>query len=120
MTQEQRLENRETFAADLTANVKEIRKEQADQISEELEIALYRRVEDGNSAVSKINRKRRSILDFTPDTTTTIVKVTNFDADNLADALNAVYIELRTAEVHLEAAIRAYNDSFKNNIEETV
>lgn len=107
-----RTQARENFSKSLQANVKEMRKEQAEQVAEELEIALFRRVEDAQTDVSKFNRLRRELLDFTPDSTTAIVKLNGFDAEKLSRDLNATYQNLHNAEKVLEIAKRAYDETF--------
>lgn len=96
------------LAQSLIRNSKQIKQDRAEQIAEDSELAYGRRIEDLRRDIKRTQRKRRTMLDMSPDNTYSFIRVDSFDADAFADADMKLGLELRELEIKLEIAESSY------------
>lgn len=96
----------------LIRNAKQIKADRAEQIAEDSELAYGRKIEDLKRDVKRVQRKRRTMLDMSPDNTYSFIRVDAFDAEAFADADMKLGLELRELEIKLEVAESSYSRLF--------
>lgn len=90
----------------------EIRKDRGDAIAEDLELAFKRAVEDSARKVSRLERERKAMYDFSPNNTTSLVLAKNVNADEIRDKDKVLTLEIRNAKIELELDKERYLELF--------
>ncbi len=94
----------------------EIRKDRGDAIAEDLELAFKRDVEDSARKVSRLERERKAMYDFSPNNTTSLVLSKNVNADEILTADKKFTIDIRNARIELELAKERYQELFGKSV----
>lgn len=88
----------------LNRNSREILKDRADTISEDLEMTFKRGVEDIAAKLKRLTRERNNMYDFSPSNTQSLVLAKELDTRDILTKDNKLSIEIRQVEIELELA----------------
>jgi hypothetical protein len=91
----------------LNRNNKDILKDRAETIGEDLEMTFKRGVENIEVKLKRLNRDRASMYDLSPTNTQTLILAKDLDAQ-LIENDNKMSIEIRQLEINLEIANERY------------
>ena len=90
----------------------DIRKDRGDAIFEDLEIAFKRDVEDAHRKIKQIERQRKDMYDFSPNSTTSLVLAKNVQADEILQKDKVFTLEMRDAKIDFDLAQERYTFLF--------
>ena len=96
----------------LARNSKEILKDRAETISEDLEMTFKRGVEDIAAKLKRLNRERNNMYDFSPSNTQSLVLAKELDSREILLKDTKLSIEIRQVEIELELAQSRYEYLF--------
>lgn len=85
----------------LSRNSKEILKDRAETISEDLEMTFKRGVEDIAARLKRLNRERNNMYDFSPSNTQSLVLAKELDSREILSRDTKLSIEIRQVEIEL-------------------
>lgn len=102
------------FAAVLSRSTSQIKGDRAVEIGELAEIEAKRKVEDLERELKRLERKKKSSLDLSPDNTYSIMKVKDFEPTDFILAYNNLGLEIREIRIKLNNAKQTYNELFGN------
>jgi len=71
-----------------------------------------RKIEDLSVSVKRMKRDRESMLDLSPENTTTLKMASDFDAEGFVTKDIELGVKIRNAEITLEIATERYNFLF--------
>lgn len=94
----------------------EIRKDRGDAIAEDLELAFKRAVEDSARKVSRLERERKAMYDFSPNNTTSLVLAKNINADEIREKDSKLTLEIRNAKIEFELDSERYLTLFGKTV----
>ena len=94
----------------LTRNSKTIKQDRADEILESILITGKRKVEDLELQLTKLLRKKRSLVDLSPNTTFTIISVEEFEKIDLFERFCELNAEIRNKKIAINVARKSYNE----------
>lgn len=100
------------FAAVLSRSTSQIKGDRAVEIGELAEIEAKRKVEDLERELKRLERKKKSSLDLSPDNTYSIMKVKDFEPTDFILAYNNLGLEIREIRIKLNNAKQTYNELF--------
>ena len=100
------------LAQSLVRNSKQIKQNRAEEIAEDAELSFGRKIEDLRRDKKTVQRKRRAMLDMSPDNTYSFIRVDSFDAGGFVDADLKLGLELRELEIRLDVAEGSYKRLF--------
>ncbi len=100
----------------LARNSKEILKDRAETISEDLEMTFKRGVEDIAAKLKRLNRERANMYDFSPSNTQSLVLAKELDSRDILNRDNKLSIEIRQVEIELEIAQKRYEYLFGKKV----
>ena len=90
----------------------QIRQDRGDSIAEDLEMEFKRNVEDAHRKVTRLERDRKAMYDFSPTNALSLVLAKDVKADEIKDADMKQSIAIRNARIELEIAIERYKELF--------
>jgi len=96
----------------LSRNSKEIMKDRAETISEDLEMTFKRGVEDIAAKLKRLNRERNNMYDFSPTNTQSLVLAKELDSRDILARDSKLSIEIRNEEIKLEVAQQRFEYLF--------
>lgn len=105
------------FVASLKRNNKQIKDDRAIAIAEDAELLFKRQVEDLQTKIKKAKREREAMLDLGGTTTTNIIAVSDFKAEEFVAKDLEIGLNIRNLEIKLEIASNRYNELFTNKQE---
>lgn len=88
----------------LSRNSKEIMKDRAETISEDLEMTFKRGVEDISAKLRRLTRERNNMYDFSPTNTQSLVLAKELDSREILIKDTKLSIEIRQVEIELGIA----------------
>lgn len=108
------MENKGTFKTSLTQSFKGIRESKASAISEDVELAYRRKIEDLCRTVRQCDRDREDIMiNLAPSNiTSTAVVPSDFNADQFLERDVQIGINKRDSIIRLEITLRRYEELF--------
>ena len=101
------------FLDKLTRDHKKIKAERAIEILEKTETYYRRVVEDLQLELKGVRRDRSSMLDLSPDDTTSLKVASDFNEKAFVDKDIELGVRERKIELRLEIASKRYNSLFK-------
>ena len=99
-------------AESLTRSSGQIKKDRAESIAEDIQMAYKRKVEDLKRDLKKIKRKMKGAFDFSPNSTFSLVLADNVEGVDVVDKDMELSMQYRNVKVKLEYAKRRYNHLF--------
>jgi hypothetical protein len=102
----------------LNRNNKDILKDRAETIGEDLEMTFKRGVENIEVKLKRLNRDRASMYDLSPTNTQTLILAKDLDAQLILENDNKMSIEIRQLEINLEIANERYLHLFGKTTKE--
>jgi hypothetical protein len=90
----------------------QIRSDRGDAIAEDLELSFKRDVEDSKRKVSRLEKERKGMYDFSPTNALSLVLSTSVNADEILQKDKAITIAIRNAKIELELAEERYLELF--------
>lgn len=100
----------------LNRNNKDILKDRAETISEDLEMTFKRGVEDIAAKLKRLNRERNSMYDFSPSNTQSLILSKDLDSGLILIKDTKLSIEIRQLEIELALALERYEYLFGKTI----
>lgn len=100
----------------LSRNSKEIMKDRAETISEDLEMTFKRGVEDIAAKLKRLSRERNNMYDFSPSNTQSLVLAKELDSREILIRDSKLSIEIRQVEIELELAQNRYEYLFGKTV----
>ena len=101
-----------SFVTSLRRNNKQIRDDRALSIAEDAEMIFKRQVEDLSTEIKRLKRDRDGMLDLGGNTTTNIISLSDFDANQFVAKDLEIGLKIRNLEIKLEIAQKRYNELF--------
>lgn len=111
-TEAQAKEPKGALYQSLARNNKEILKDRAETISEDLETTFSRNAQDLSKKLKRLNRDRNNMYDFSPTNTQSLMLGKEVQADDILIKDMKLSIEIRQIEIELEIAINRYEYLF--------
>jgi hypothetical protein len=96
----------------LSRNSKDILKDRAETISEDLEMTFKRGVEDIAAKLKRLNRERNNMYDFSPSNTQSLVLAKDLDSRDILAKDTRLSIDIRQVEIELEIAQKRFEFLF--------
>jgi hypothetical protein len=96
----------------LKRNNREIKQDQALNISEDISVFYKRRIEDIKLSIRRMERARTALLDIAPTTTTSLVIGPNFDAEGYVRDDEKLTLDIRLEKIKLEEAEARFKELF--------
>lgn len=93
-------------------NPRQVRADRAAEIVELTEMEFGRAVEDARYKVKNLERKQNGQLDLSPDNTTSIFRVSDFDVKAFVAGEKDFLRDLRDAQIELELIEKRYQELF--------
>lgn len=101
-------ENKGLILQSLSRNSKEIVKDRAETIFEDLEMTFKRGGEDIAAKLKRLNRERNNMYDFSPTNTQSLVLAKELDSREILKRDTDLSIQIRQVEIELEIARDRY------------
>ncbi len=96
----------------LARNNKEILKDRAETIAEDLETTFSRNAQDLSKKLKRLIRERNNMYDFSPTNTQSLMLGKEVQGDDILVKDMTLSIEIRKIEIELEIAINRYEFLF--------
>jgi len=96
----------------LARNNKEILKDRAETIAEDLETVFSRNAQDLHKKLKRLKRDRDNMYDFSPTNTQSLILGKDLQAEDILIKDMKFSIEIRQIEIELEIAINRYEYLF--------
>jgi hypothetical protein len=96
----------------LTRNNKQIRKDRAESLGEDLEMSYKRQVEDIYSDLRKAKRSRDAMYDFSPQNAQSLVLASDVDGIQIAKEDMKISLDIRNLEIKYEIAVSRYKELY--------
>jgi len=106
------IELKGAFLDSLKRNNGQIKAARAAAIGEDTEIAYRRKVEDLESKIKKVKRRRDNMLDLSPESTDSLILAKDFKEDEFVAEDIRLSSELRNLTISLEIAKGRYDFLF--------
>ncbi len=100
------------FAASLTRNNRQIKKDRALAIVEDAQMIFKREVEDMETRIKRMKRERDNMLDLSPESATSLKLASEFDAKAFVSKDIDLGIQIRNLEIALDIARTRYAELF--------
>jgi hypothetical protein len=100
------------FTATLKRNNDKIRADRAELIEDSAKLTYRRAVEDIEMEIKKLETKQKTMLDMSPDDTTTIINSQDFDADEYVTKDIELAKQIRNEKIKLEVVKERYGYLF--------
>jgi hypothetical protein len=104
------------FAETLRRSNRKIRDDRAQAIVETTELIYKRTVEDIETEIKQLKRRRENKLDLSPTTADSLTLADNFDAAGFVSEDIKIGLSLRELEIKLQVATERYNKLFKASV----
>lgn len=111
-TEKELAEMQGAFVKSLRRNNKQIKDDRALSIAESAHRIFKRTVEDLTDEIKQLTRERDGMLDLGGNTTTNIISLSDFNAQEYVSKDLEIGVKIRLLEVKLEIATKRYNELF--------
>jgi hypothetical protein len=106
-------ENQKHFAQLLSRTFGQVKKDRAENILENAEIAYRRHIEDLKIKIKKTERQLENNLDYSPTTAGMMISVENFDENQFVFNDVCLIMDIRDLTIELEQAEKRYKYLFE-------
>lgn len=100
------------FVESLQRNNSQIKKDRATEIGEDAQIKYKRTIEDLEQELKQLERERRSMMDLSPTTATSLILASDFNSQSFVDKDIELGVKIRNVEIKLEIARKRYSYLF--------
>ncbi len=105
------------FVDSLVRTASQIRKDRAETLAEDAEVAYRRHIEDMRAELKRLQRNRRNSLDLSPTDVNSLVAGKDFDGEAFATADIKAGLLIRNLKVKIEIAEERYAFLFGDGTE---
>lgn len=95
---------------------KQIKRDRADAIEDDLEITYRRLIEDKKNELRRLIRQQQNMLDLSPDNTQTLLLAKDLDAPLFVKTDLDLGIKMRQLEIEIDISTKRYTILFNKSI----